>query len=519
MRRDLLIQALRDQIARERTALRRLSRALMPVLLAPAGFAVAQMVSSWVGLAVGLLLGGTLLMQIELFLRPFLRRCRSAERDARCYLTLAPPEPAPVTLALPYALPSLLVILASLALFLPTMLAGAAAWQRLTALGLGLLALWLIWVRVVEVVLRLASADARLARAQATLPSAGAPAANLWRDGLLDPALAQRVAGLPLPALALSPAAQALLRVEAYLLLRERPDCSEAELRAALNDLARLAHQDEQDHAELPPVGGKIYMPIDAGGVLAHLLAASVRRLGMDGAYSATLRTWLVRLPPARSYRVAGRLVDALVALGLPPADSVLPFHLTVQGDLGQEARALSIVSLAASPLLFSERPGAASGDERPFIMRGGGVLDSLDGRGRLKGPRTDFVDGFLIVGRTDFDAVEHLVGHTVNLRVKQVLAFGLLAAMRPPERRSPAERAAAAHYAVFQHELEQLLAHYGLADALAIDWLDGAWSTIWPWIERMSAVKAREPAFLDQAQALRDRALDALERVRLERA
>jgi hypothetical protein len=518
MRLDLLIQALRDQIARERAALRRLTRALMPVLLAPVGFALAQMVSSWVGLGVGLLIAGTVLMQIELFLRPFLQRCRSAERDARCYLALAPPEPAPAQLALPYALPSLLVIVASLALFLPTMLAGAAVWQRLVALGLGLVALWMIWTRVAEVVLRLARADARLARAQNQIGVPEQPAANLWRDGLLDPHLAQRVAGLPLPALRLSPAAQALLRVEAYLLLSERPGCTERELREALNDLGQQAHQDELDHAALPPVGGKIYMPIDAAGVLAHLLAGSVRRLGMDGAYSATLRTWLVRLPPARSYRVAGRLIDALIALRLPPSDSVLPFHLTVQGDLGQEARALSIIYLAASPLLFSERPGAPGRDERSFIMRGGGVLDDLDGRGRLKGPRTDFVDGFLIVGRTSFDAVEHLIGHTVNLRVKQVLAFGLLAALCPPERRTASEQAAAAHYAAFQRALVELLARYDLADALEIDWLDGSWSAIWAWIERMSAVKERDAAFLEQAQELRDRALDALERLRLER-
>ena len=53
-----------------------------------------------------------------------------------------------------------------------------------------------------------------------------------------------------------------------------------------------------------------------ANGTLARLLGATARRLGMDGGYSATLGTWLLRLPPARSYAVAGRLIDALIALG-----------------------------------------------------------------------------------------------------------------------------------------------------------------------------------------------------------
>ena len=47
--------------------------------------------------------------------------------------------------------------------------------------------------------------------------------------GVGDPALRQRMSGLPLPLLALSPAAKALLRVEAYLLLRDLPDLAERE--------------------------------------------------------------------------------------------------------------------------------------------------------------------------------------------------------------------------------------------------------------------------------------------------
>ena len=65
---------------------------------------------------------------------------------------------------------------------------------------------------------------------------------------------------------------------------------------------------------------------------------------------------------------------------------------------MGRQSKLLSLVHLAATPLLFAERPGHAQDDDRPFIMRGGGVLDDMAGRGRHSGPRTDFVDGFIFV-------------------------------------------------------------------------------------------------------------------------
>ena len=309
------------------------------------------------------------------------------------------------------------------------------------------------------------------------------------------------MAGLPLPLLPLSPAAQALLRVEAYLLLRDLPGIAERELLDALGGLAQQAHQDELRHWLLPPIGGKIYLPVAANGTLARLLGATARRLGMDGGYSASLGTWLLRLPPARSYAVAGRLIDALIALGLPPRGAILPHHLTVQGELGQASKLLSLVHLAATPLLFAERPGHAQDDDRPFIMRGGGVLDDMAGRGRHSGPRTDFVDGFIFAQTPGMDAVEHLTAHTINLRIKQVLAFGLLAAARPFDRRAPVERDAAAAYARLRDDLRALLERYGLEAALDIPWLDGRWSEIWPLIRRMSDLKEHDPAFLDAAQ------------------
>lgn len=526
MRFDRLIGRLLDDVAQERLALRRITRYVLPLILLPIGFALAQMTRSWLGLLAGSIAAMALLAQVELFARLPLQRARVASRDLTLYLQL-PPDRAPHDLRPVLALlaPSALALAASIAIAFPTMLARAAAWQRLLAVGLALGALYTIWQRLGHVHLLLDSIERRLRTAAVPgEPTAGRisegptkGAALRPNDGLLDPAIARRMAGLRFPVLALAPAAQALLRAEAYLALRDFPETSDAELQAALAEIARQAHADELRHWLLPPVGGKIYLPIAANGTLARLLSDTARRLGMDGAFSATLGTWLIRLPPARSYAVAGRLIDALIALGLVPPGAILPHHLTVQGDLGVEARVLSIVHLIATPLLFEERPGASQGDERPFIMRGGGVLDELGGRGRQKGPRTDFVDGFIFAQAAGMDAIEHLTAHTINLRVKQVLAFGLQSAARVPERRGPAEQHAAEHYIAMRAELRALLTRYDLAGMLAADWIDGRWSEIWPLILRMSELKARDPGFMRQAQQLRDHALDTIERRAIE--
>jgi hypothetical protein len=536
MRLDLLIDHLLDSIAQERLLLRRAARYLLPLLLLPIGFALAQITRGWLGAIAGGLGAAVLLAQIELFLRPIQDRARTIDRDISFYLQLAPASqrPHPASLA-PLLWPAALAVAVSMALFLPTILFTAAAWQRLLAVALGLGTILMLWQRLIQVASLLGQVESRLIGARADLlprqadkqtgrqgdwqektsdlPASLSPPLPVSGD-LLDPALSRRMAGLPMPLLAVSPAAKALLRVEAYLLLRDLPDLSERNLLDALGALAQQAHEDEQRHVLLPPIGGKIYLPVVAHSPLARLLGATARRLEMDGGYSATLGTWLLRLPPARSYAVAGRLIDALIALGLPPREAVLPHHLTVQGELGQASKLLSLLHLAATPLLFDERPGQAQSDERPFIMRGGGVLDDMAGRGHYSGPRTDFVDGFILAQAPGLDSVEHLTGHTINLRIKQVLAFGLLASARPYDRRTPAERDASAVFIRLRDELRALLDHHGLAAALDIPWLDGRWSEIWPLIQRLSQLKERDPGFLDAAQQLRNSALDQLEQI-----
>jgi hypothetical protein len=533
MRFDHLVDRLLANVAEERLLLRRLSRYLLPLLLLPAGFALAQMVRGWVGFVAGSLGALALLLQIEMFLRPTLQRARVTDADITFYLALEPERETPgLASAVPLLLPSALALTASMTVFLPTILSAAATWQRLLALALGFVTLYAIWQRLAEISALLDSLQRRLVSAHATSPALGEgprtedeaalvrPSSSVVRrseHGLLDPSLASRSAGLPLPPQPISPAAQALLRVEGYLLLRDLPDATDRELLRALQELAQQAYDEELRHWLLPPVGGKIYLPVAASGTVASALAATVGRLGMAGGYSASLGTWLVRLPPARSYAIAGRLIDALLALGLLPQGAILPHHLTVQGDLGQDSKLLSIVHLLATPLLFAERPGHAQGDDRPFIMRGGGVLDDMAGRGRSQGPRTDFVDGFLFAGTPELGGVEHLTAHTINLRVKQVLAFGLQARLRPYERRSPVERAAAAAYLGLRDDTRALLGQHGLERMLDVAWLDGRWSEVWPLLQRMSAIKERDGSFLDQAQRLRDAALDQIEGLAVE--
>src|SRR5215471_14814463 len=76
MRGDYLIDYLLESIVRERALLRRVASYMLPLLLLPVGFALAQMVRGWVGLIAGGLGATVLLTQIELFLRPELERAR-----------------------------------------------------------------------------------------------------------------------------------------------------------------------------------------------------------------------------------------------------------------------------------------------------------------------------------------------------------------------------------------------------------------------------------------------------------
>jgi hypothetical protein len=139
MRLDILIDQLLESTARERLLLRRGARYLLPLLLLPIGFALAQMTRSWLGALAGGVGAMVLLAQIELVIRPVLDRARMADHDISFYLQLPPtgqrPNPA---LAAPLLLPAALAVAGSMALFLPTILSTAAAWQRLLALALGL---------------------------------------------------------------------------------------------------------------------------------------------------------------------------------------------------------------------------------------------------------------------------------------------------------------------------------------------------------------------------------------------
>src|SRR5262245_31122991 len=263
MRLDYLIDHILESLAQERALLRRLARYMLPLLLLPIGFGLAQMAHGWLGLATGGIGAGVLLAQIELFLRPILSRARVIRHDLRFYFgPEAAGEPPELGPALALLAPSVVALVVSMALFLPPILASAPTWQRLLALALGAGVLWSIWQRLSQIVVLLGRLESHLSvvRSQlsvaerkerpmthevpdketrrqgdketSNLPFSRSPylpvssaVGGRWsvvggrsEAGLLDPAISHVVAGLPLPALPLSPAARALLRVEAYLL-------------------------------------------------------------------------------------------------------------------------------------------------------------------------------------------------------------------------------------------------------------------------------------------------------------
>jgi hypothetical protein len=522
MQLDYLLQRYLEEVTRERVTVRRVALFLLPLLALPLGGLLTYTLSTWRGLLIGALGATVLLAQLDLLTRPALRRLDLLERDAPLYLRLpARRLPPPWLSHARLLLPGALALIGSLALFASALPSESGELRRLGAVLVGVGALAAAW-QPIDLVLR-RTADLQRRIGQAFEGMGAQPALGLdLRQGLaraslgaLDPALLARLAPAERDFLAdpeLSPAAKALLRTEGYLLLRDYPQTELATLRRALGEQAARARAEEAADWALPPVGGKIYLPCAARGTLGITLGATMRRLGLDGSFSGVLGTWLVRLPPARSHAVAARLIDALVALGLLPRGSVLPFHLTVQGSLGQGARTLSLLHLASAPMLFEERAGHAPGDDRAFIMEGSWVLDDLQGRRSTVGPRTDFVDGVVLVEAPGLQEVEHLLHHGVNLRVKQVLAWPLLLIQKPAEQRSTRELDACLRFWQFEREMAALLARYGLEDGLELRWLDGSWDALGPYLSRLNAAKLAHPALVDEAQALRDAALDAIE-------
>ena len=513
-----LLQRMSDELRREQTMMRYAARLVLPLLIVPLiALTTRAMRGGWEALvcALGVI---TLVAMVAIITQPSQRRTRTMLADAATYLPHlrgAGRLPHSVPRDLIHVWPGVLAMLLSIILFGRTILAPLALWQQLAGVLFGLLFGLLCCLHLAQVRHMLYRLHERvLLESQRRQHSQAEVERGRPVDGLLDPVVLARLDALPVPAVPLSPAALALVRTEAYVLLRDTPDVLNEDVRTAMRAWTEQAQTDELHHWMLPTVGGKIYLPCTAGGTLSHALGATARRLGMDGAYSGTLGTWLVRLPPARSYAVQARLIDALVALGMLPIGSPLIHHLTLAGDLGAESGLPALLHLMSTPLVFEKRPGHAEGDDRPFLMRGGGVLDDL-GRGRRSmGQRTDFVDGFLLPETEDLQGVEHLTAHLINLRIKQLLGWAILATRRAPERRSAGEQEAARRYAQLRIDMRALLERYELADALSINWIDGSWREQWRYVQAFSRLKLDTSSFLPAAQSLRDAALNDFERL-----
>jgi hypothetical protein len=528
MNLNRLLQQILRELEQEQRGVQRTALIIAPILL----FSLIALATLMARGGWEFLSGATgtivLMAHFAMLTEPAIKRVRGLARDVTIYLALPsdwdsaplPEAPQPRTLFYLYG-PSILTGLSGIAIFAPVLLAETSVWQQIAGVMLGVVLIGVFCHRFAQTYslirrLEISFADMLTAR-QAPHYAPGATAQP--RTGLLDQELLARLEAQSQPVERLSPAARALIRTERYLLLRDAPDTSDIDLQEAVQAWAKQASTDELGHWLLPPIGGKIYLPLEPHGLLASTLATTARRLGMDGGYSASLNTWLIRLPPARSYAVAARLIDALVALGIFPPGQTLIHHLTVAGDLGSDAVVPALLYLAATPLIFEPQPNPALGDDHSFIMRGGGVMDDLDRGQASAGSRTDFADGFLFVDQPAWSAVEHITGHVINLRLKQVLAWAAYAASRAPERRSTAEAAAAARYDRLRGDLAAFLSEHDLHNALTIRWLDGRWSEQWPYLQAISERKQADPRFLASAQQLRDTALDDLEQIALRAA
>lgn len=514
-----LVFRLLEDVRREKTMLRYVAQLALPLHLIPLMALIIQLFRFGWEIIACLLGIVTLLCLVELTTQPVMKRIRRLVRDCAVYLpSLVPLGPLrPPTLAdWRWVLPGATTAVLSVALLVPLQLGRTTIWQQASGATLALaVGLWsatrpLYSRRFLDRVEARADLALALLQSQRRTPE---PPRGARKDGLLDKTLLGRTDMLARTGARLSPAALALLRVETYNLLRDNPDATTALVRSAISDWSEAAQEDERRHWPLPPVGGKIYLPVAAGTTLAHALGSTAQRLGLDGAYSATLGTWLIRLPPARSYAVQARLIDALAALGILPLGAPLIHHLTVAGNMGRMSVLPTLLHLLSTPLIFEERPGSTQKDDRPFIMRGGGVIDNLDRNGRRgTGARTDFVDGFLLFAMPDMQEVEQITAHAVNLRIKQLLAWPILILAKPEDEFSRIEREALTRFWQFRRDLDEFMTRYNLQGALTIDWIDGSWREQWNYVQAISKLKQDDPDFLDHAQALRDGVLDDLE-------
>lgn len=308
---------------------------------------------------------------------------------------------------------------------------------------------------------------------------------------------------------ALSRGARAALVGELRTALRAVEDAATAAARIdeAIDRVARW----EESAAGLPPIGAKLYLRHDPLGGRAAQARRAAARLGVPSdMLNYFWRGQVLLLPPARSYRTLASLIDALLDAGVADADRPLPLQITVQGELGDDAKLIALVQLLASGLDMAIEGPERRGDEGNLIARGRRAPEAVAGdAGRS---RTDFLFSLVCAAVPEMAAAGYAEQHHHDLRVVQNLGAALLAAEGDRSASTGTEARLAATWRGFAEGLRRLCAAWGAGAAVEQRYLDVPFADVRPAIERMLARKGEDPDLCRAVRGLRDRALGLVE-------
>lgn len=260
----------------------------------------------------------------------------------------------------------------------------------------------------------------------------------------------------------------------------------------------------------LPPIGAKLYLRHDPISRRAARARSAAARLGVPSdSLNYFWRGQVLLLPPARSHHTIARLIDAVLAGGVAGSGSPLPLQITIQGDLGDDAKLIALTQLTASGLDLEVRGPERRGDEGNLITRGRRrpeqVTEARDAA------RTDFLYSQVWAGVPEIAAAGYADQHHRDLRVVQTFAAAVLASARPGPR-APRDARLAAAWQDFAAGFLRLCALCGVEETAREQYIDRPFAAVRPSIETLLARKAEHPILRLGARRLRDRILAQIE-------
>ncbi len=281
-----------------------------------------------------------------------------------------------------------------------------------------------------------------------------------------------------------------------------------AEATAFIDEAVQRIARWESGAVGLPPIGAKLYLGHDPRSRRAARVRRTAGRLGVaSDRLNYFWRGQVLLLPPVRAYRTLALLIDALMDLGVAAHGRPLPLQITVQGELGDDAKWIAFAQLLASGLDLALSGPERRGDEGNIIARGRVAPEPVPGA-PLGRDRTDFLFSLVWTPVPAMAAAGYADQHARDLRVVQHLAAALLAARVPPAARTALERRLAAIWQEFVTALADLCAAWGLAEAVQARYLDEPFAAVQPHLAALLSRKAETPVLVAEARRARDQAL-----------